>query len=299
MSKRQKSGEARFVKWFNPMLEALKQLGGSAKPREVTDKISEIEKLSEEQLGEILKSGVSRFTNEVAWARQYLIWEGLLYSPKFGVWALTEKGLRTKLTHEQSRVIFLKWVEIHAKANKGESKEEIIEEIVKEEQEIEPEKADTFNKTNILQVLQAITPKGFEEVCGKLLKEFGFENVEITQFSRDGGIDGKAILAVNPFVKMKLYFQCKRYNSNNKVTADHLKSFAYSILDKADRGIFITTSDFTRDAEEIARTGKVPIELINGQWLVEMFHEKELGVTPKTIYEVDLSFFEKYIDSKI
>lgn len=67
-----KHTQAEFAKWFGPLLEALKQLGGSAKPREAADKIAENLQVNEEKLNELLDSGQSRFYNQVAWARQYL-----------------------------------------------------------------------------------------------------------------------------------------------------------------------------------------------------------------------------------
>jgi len=75
---RKKKSQAEFVRWFGPLLDALRQLGGSAKPREASDKIAENLSLSDDKLNEFLDSGQSRFYNQVAWARQYLAWEGLI-----------------------------------------------------------------------------------------------------------------------------------------------------------------------------------------------------------------------------
>jgi hypothetical protein len=102
--------QAEFIKWFGPLLEALRDLGDSGKPREVSDKIASNLNLPDEVLDETLKSGGSRFHNQVAWARQYLVWEGLLDSSKHGTWKLTEKGKNTSLSLDESREIFLKWV---------------------------------------------------------------------------------------------------------------------------------------------------------------------------------------------
>ena len=93
MSKRK--GTAEFVKWFGPLLDALRDLGYSGKPKEVSQRIAENENLSGDVLDETLKSGNNRFHNQVAWARQYLVWEGLLDSSHRGTWKLTDKGKRT------------------------------------------------------------------------------------------------------------------------------------------------------------------------------------------------------------
>ena len=75
-----KNKKAVFVKWFGPLLDALRDLGDSGKPREVSAKIADNLQLPDEILDETIKSGGSKFHNQVAWARQYLVWEGLLDS---------------------------------------------------------------------------------------------------------------------------------------------------------------------------------------------------------------------------
>nr|MBP8019693.1 winged helix-turn-helix domain-containing protein [Hylemonella sp.] len=90
---RKKGGQSEFVRWFAPLLQALKDLGGSAAPREALERIAQIEKVPESLRNEILSSGQERFYNQVHWARQYLVWEGLIDSGKRGVWTLTPKGL--------------------------------------------------------------------------------------------------------------------------------------------------------------------------------------------------------------
>ena len=110
---KKKNSQAEFVRWFGPLLDALRQLGGSAKPREASDIIAENLNVHDDKLNELLNSGQSRYYNQVAWARQYLAWEGLLDTSQHGIWALSAKGENTTLTDEQARAIFLKWVDIH------------------------------------------------------------------------------------------------------------------------------------------------------------------------------------------
>lgn len=105
MNKR-KNKQAEFIQWFGPLLDALRDLGGSAKPREASDRIAENLKLKEDRLNEILESGQSRYYNQVAWARQYLAWEGLLDTSQHGIWSLSSKGEKTKLDEQQSRKFF-------------------------------------------------------------------------------------------------------------------------------------------------------------------------------------------------
>lgn len=289
MTKKKKQAE--FVKWFGPLLDALRQLGYSGKPKEVSDTIARNLNLDNNFLDETLKSGTNRFHNQVAWARQYLTWEGLLDSSIRGTWKITEKGKNTHLDYEQSHKLFLKWVEINQKARKNKSASEVIT----EQEEEEPDSVDVKAENNLLDILQGISASGFENVCKELLREHGFENVEVTGKSHDGGIDGYGILEINPFVSFKVLFQCKRYKGS--VSRSQIGDFRNAMIGRAEKGIILTTGTFTKEAEKEAnRDGAPAIELIDGQKLVKMFEMVELGLKPRTIYEVDLNYFNKFRD---
>lgn len=286
------SKQAEFTKWFGPLLNSLRELGGSGRPKEVVETIAKLEKISDSQREEVMKSGVLRFDNQVAWARQYLVWEGLLDSSKKGIWSLSSKGQNTHLTLEESRKIFLKWVEIHQKSRKEKTTKAKIIDLQEQEtpEEVEYEIAPT-----LLEVLKSVTPNGFEHICKRLLREHGFEDVQVTQASHDGGIDGYGTLELNPFVSMKVLFQCKRYKGT--VSRAQIGDFRNAMIGRADKGIILTTGTFSEDAKrEATRDGAPPIELIDGQKLVELFEKVELGVKPKLVYEVDYNFFESYME---
>ncbi|WP_291109017.1 restriction endonuclease [Flavobacterium sp. UBA6195] len=291
IDKRKKSTQAEFTKWFGPLLNALRELGGSGRPKEVVEEIAKAEKIKDSQREEVMKSGILRFDNQVAWARQYLVWEGLLDNSKKGVWTLSSKGQETFLTQDDARTIFLKWVEIHQKAKKDKSSKD---KIVQTQEQEEPEELDNEITPTLLEVLQSVSPIGFEHVCKRLLREHGFENVHVTQASHDGGIDGYGTLELNPFVSMKVLFQCKRYKGT--VSRAQIGDFRNAMIGRADKGIILTTGTFSEDAKrEASRDGAPPIELIDGKKLVELFEKAELGVKPKIVYEVDYNFFETYM----
>lgn len=84
----------KFVELFASVIEAIRQLGGSGRPTEVRDLIAQREEVPEAWLEELPPSGTSRFDNQVAWARYYLVRAGLIDSSRRGVWSLTEKGIR-------------------------------------------------------------------------------------------------------------------------------------------------------------------------------------------------------------
>lgn len=176
-----KEKQAEFTKWMGPILQALRNLGGTAKPREVSIQIIKDLKLPENIIDEPMKSGGSKFKNQVAWARQYLVWEGCLDSSIRGIWSLTLKGQATLLTNEQSRKIFLKWVDIFQKARKNKDNKDISS--IQDEET--PENLEHSIKPNLLEVLKSISWKGFEFVCKRLLLEHEFENVEVTGSSHD------------------------------------------------------------------------------------------------------------------
>lgn len=91
MAKREPQGP-QFVRYFGPVINALKELGGSGRPAEVRDKVAELLRMAESEQNETTESGQSRFNNQVAWARFYLVKAGLLDSSTRGVWSLTEEG---------------------------------------------------------------------------------------------------------------------------------------------------------------------------------------------------------------
>lgn len=120
-----KKSQAQFTKWFGPVLDALRSLGGSGTPMEVSAWIAEEYNLPESQLSETIKSGASKFHNQVCWARQYLVWEDFIDSGIRGVWKLTSSGIKKHITEEEAHGIFLKWVERNAIKRREKSKKTV------------------------------------------------------------------------------------------------------------------------------------------------------------------------------
>lgn len=283
-------GQAEFVKWMGPVLDCLRAVGGSAKPREVIQWVQERSGLSHEALEAQLKSGQTRFYNQVHWARQYLVWEGLIDDGKRGVWSLTPLGWKTRLDDEASRTVFLNRVAVSQHSRKV-AKEEDKQPVASETQDATP--PDDADEQDLLDVLKALPPYGFERLCVRLLHEHGFEDVRVTQQSRDGGIDGFGVLRLSPFVSIKVAFQAKRYA--NAVSSPEIQKFRGALSGQADKGVLITTGHFTRDAEtEATKAGAFPIELIDGERLVELFQSAGLGVKPTQVFKVDQAFFDQF-----
>jgi restriction system protein len=280
---------SQFVRYFGPLLDALRDLGGSAKADEAVDRVATNLSVSDAILNETLASGGSRFRNQVAWARFYLVREGLIDSSKHGVWSLTEKGFPTRLSHEQSREMFLKWVKIFQEQRKSKQRTEPASEQVAEGTGAV---SDDY-RDEVLHTLLSLPPAGFERLSQRLLRESGFTQVMVTGQSGDGGIDGFGILQVNPLVSFKVLFQCKRYAKS--VAPSEVRDFRGAMSGRADKGIIITTGTFTAEAKrEATRDGAPPIELIDGEKLVDMLETLELGLKAVTTYEVEHAFFNEF-----
>lgn len=286
-----------FATYMNPVIAALKQLGGSARADEVCSTIAEELNLPDEVLDKTLKNGVSRYENQVHWARFYLAKTGYIDSSKRGVWALTEKGQNiAELTEDQMREIIQEVQSKTAKA-KPEKKIEIEtpQEIIDVDETAPPDVSNLNHKEQLLLILKSLPPSGFERVCQRLLREAGFEKVTVTGRSGDGGIDGHGVLQLNPFVSFQVLFQCKRYDGS--VSSPQIRDFRGAMMGRAEKGIILTTGSFTADAKrEAMRDGVQPIELVDGEKLIEMFEKLELGVKPRTTYDVDETFFEPFKD---
>jgi restriction system protein len=281
---------AQFVQWFGPLLDALRALGGSGTPDEVVDKIATTLKIPDKQLNETLPSGELRFRNQVAWARFYLVREGLLDSSRRGIWSLTEKGRLSFLSTEDARAVFLKWVKLFAEERK---KRKVATE-PPEEQVADAVGAPTREyRERTLGLLRSLPPDGFERLSQRLLRESGFTQVTVTGRSGDGGIDGFGILQLNPLVSFRVLFQCKKYSG--VVSPSNVRDFRGAMTGRADKGIIITTGTFTAEARrEASRDGAPPIELIDGEKLIDMLQQLELGLKPVTVYEIEEKFFEEF-----
>lgn len=283
----------KFVQLFGPLLSALHELGGSARPAEVVDKVATDLGMSEDELAEPLPSGTSpRFRNLVAWARFYLAKAGHIDASRRGVWTLTDAGRAVlPLSHEQALALFK---DVHRKFPKRAAEAESA----RPDEDASAPAEDAVTATtdyhdDVVALLQSLPPDGFERFCQRLLRESGFQEVSVTGRSGDGGIDGNGLLQVNPLVSFKVLFQCKRYRGS--VTASQVRDFRGAMMGRADKGIIITTGSFTSDARrEAVRDGVPAIELVDEDKLVGMLKDLELGLHPIQSYAVDAKFFDEF-----
>lgn len=120
-----------------------------------------------------------------------------------------------------------------------------------------------------------------------LLRESGFIQVEVTGRSGDGGIDGKGIARINGLLSFHVIFQCKKYQG--AVSSSDIRDFRGAMVGRADKGLFVTTGTFTRDAvKEAIRDGAPPIDLVDGDQLADKLKELGLGIKTQVVEEVSV-----------
>lgn len=272
-----------FDELMNPTLEALRQLGGSGTIAEIDARAAEIAQLSDEQL-EIPhnpdKGGQTEVEYRFAWTRTYLKKAGYLENSQRGVWALTPKG-REAGTLEPKNV----------KRNvRQQQKNHPQPSFASADSYIDADTPDdasdvTSWRDALLDVLLNLHPSAFERLVQRLLRESGFIQVEVTGKTGDGGIDGKGIMRLGGMLSFHVIFQCKRYRGS--VSANQVRDFRGAMVGRADKGLLITTGNFTKDAiREATRDGAPAIDLIDGDLLIDRLRELELGITTKQVTHI-------------
>ncbi len=146
-------------------------------------------------------------------------------------------------------------------------------------------------KRRILEEVRRIEPQNFEHFSRKLLQVYGFTDMTVTPYSKDGGIDGHGKLKVG-LAYLNVAFQCKRWNRNT-VGRPEIDKFRGAIQGQYEQGLLFTTGSFAAGAEAASfRPGAVPIVLIDGPAIVELMIEKQFGVQVETLpiysYALDL-----------
>jgi len=280
-----------FSKYFVPMIQVIKELGGSGTRHEVISGIIDKLNISEQEQEETLKNGASKIENQIHWAEIYLVKGGLIDTSNRGILTLTDKVNNKDYTESELidiyKIIKSGFTKMAMDAKKSKNNTPVIIETTEELVEISD-----FRK-ELLLILKQLPPSGFERICQRLLREAGFEQVVVTGKTGDGGIDGHGLLEINPLMTFKVIFQCKRYEGS--VSPGQIRDFRGAMTGRADKGIFITTGRFTTDAvKEALRDGAPPIELVDGDKLVGLFEKTQLGLKQRTIFEIDNIFFNEF-----
>lgn len=268
---------------FNPLLQAVRNLGGSASVAEQEDEVATILKLTEAEVSEIHRGNRTKLSYRLAWARNYLKRYGALDNSSRGVWALTSEGQKHQTLNKDLVKKFVQSLDRDAVSSGGEVDHVDVSEELK----------DIDWEDKLLAVIKAMQPDAFERLCQRLLRESGFIQVEVTGKTNDGGIDGKGVVRIGGLLSFHVIFQCKRYQGS--VSSPTVRDFRGAMVGRADKGLLITTGTFTKDARtEAQRDGAPPIDLIDGEALVEKLKELRIGVQIKERVVEEVFIDESY-----
>ena len=269
-----------------PTMKALIELGGSGTIEEINTKVYEIANLSDDilQIQHSENDSRTEIDYRLAWSRTYLKKFGLLENSNRGIWALSKSDIDISNLNYAEIVKSVR--EQNQLTQPKDKKETTYPEEFEKEVTNEIENTEEW-KEKLLNVLYNITPSAFERLAQRLLRESGFSQVEVTGKTGDGGIDGKGIVRVSGLLSFHVIFQCKRYRGS--VTPSQIRDFRGAMQGRADKGLFITTGVFTREAiKEATRDGAPPIDLIDGELLCDKLKELSLGVTTKITETIDV-----------
>jgi restriction system protein len=265
---------------MNPLLIALDELGGSGTIEEIDQKTIELMKIPEEILE--MPHGEKGYKSEVeyrlAWTKTYLKRYGLLENSNRGIWSLKPEKRSIKKVDSKEVVSFVRNLD---KINRDKKSEIFDDNDIDTPQEVQNW------RDKLKSILIEISPDSFERLIRRMLRESGFSQVEVTGKTGDGGIDGKGIFRIGGIISFNVLFQCKRWK--NSVGPSEIRDFRGAMQGRADKGLFVTTSTFTRDAtKEASRDGATPIDLMDGDSLLDKLKELKLGISIEIVEKIDV-----------
>lgn len=293
------------------MLPILKYLSNQQeyRARDLIEPISDMFGLSDDEKRELLPSGKQRIIdNRIGWARTYLKKAGLLEDPRRGYTKITDRGLEVLNRDLQKINIefleeFPEFIEFRSiRKNQDDVDSSNVANIVEEEiEDVTPdelmEKGYELIKTNLgqelLNKLRKNSPSFFENVVLELLSSMGYGEGKVTGHSGDGGIDG--VVHQDKLGIDKIFFQAKRFDEKNAVSASMVRDFVGALdLNGVNKGVFITTSKFPKNSEDLVSRSHKSIKLVDGRYLVQLMIDHDLGVDTEKIYKIkriDSDFF--------
>ncbi len=266
-----------------PTLQALTALGGSGSIQEIDAKAIELSKISDAVLSVGHGRGhQSEVAYRLAWARTYLRAFGAIERSRRGIWAITEIGSKLSVAEMRGIPAAVK-AATRTRAGRDVTADDGTNDVDVELVESRAWTNDGW-KDVLLSRLLALEPPAFERLCQRVLREAGFTKVEVTGKRGDGGIDGVGVLQI-ALLSFPVFFQSKRYTGS--VGPDAIRDFRGAMVGRTDKGIFLTTGTFTRDAErEATRDGAPAIDLVDGYRLCDLLKDYNLGVITRMVEAV-------------
>lgn len=298
-----------FQSLMRPLL-ALHEDGAEHINRDLVNALAKQFSLTDEERREMLPSGRAKmFDNRIGWAKTYIVNAGLIEAPKRGISVITEKG-RQALKEHTDRIDLRTLALITGKPSRG-KKSDATEEIeatseIEVESDETPEEAldNAYQKIRgsvereIISKILSNPPDFLERVIIDLVVKMGYggnrkDAGEAIGRSGDEGIDG--IIKEDPLGLDVIYLQAKRYEGT--VGRPDIQKFAGALQgQRAKKGIFITTSGYSKEAREFASKIDTKIILIDGPMLAKLMFDHGIGVSASTTYEVrriDTDYFDE------
>ncbi len=271
------------IELMDPTLDALRELGGSGSLREIDEVVITRLKLPDDLVQELHRDGPqTELEYRLGWARTRLKHAGLIDNSRRGVWNLTQAGSRIDPGDREA-------VSRHYREYRRGKRSPWVQEPNPQNGDPEDDQLTSSEsedwRERLLAVVQSIPPDAFERLCRRLLRESGFTEVKVTGKSGDGGIDVEGVFHFVELISFPVKVQCKRYRGS--VGPSVVRDFRGAMDGHNARGLLITTGNFTRDAsKEAVRPGARPIDLIDGNQLVEKLKNLELGVKTEMVERV-------------
>lgn len=278
---------------------------------ELRDTLATEFNLSEQDLKEKVKSGSSRFENNIAWVKVYFNQAGLVNIPVRGKTQITQRGLEVLRENPSNIDIkflmqFPEFVEFKNRRKKKKEKADRIDDnqSVETEESVTPieriekgiEEINNALKDEIYDFIMKNDYRFFEELVVKLLGKMGYgnelEDLQVTKKTGDEGIDG--IIKEDKLGLEYIYIQAKKWESN--VGRDEIHKFVGALAGKkAKKGVFFSTSDYSKGAYEYAQNVENTVILINKEKLLDLIIEFNLGLQTVNSYEIkkiDSDFYD-------
>jgi restriction system protein len=286
--------------FMTPLLRELAD-GSVVSLKDIDSKVYNQLSLTPEQLQLRIPSGKQTYAyHRLGWAKTYLVQAGLIDQPKRAYCKITDIGTQALTSGEEIDNKYLSqfsdFIAFKMRSNKGET--EVLqynlanssnEQTPQETLETAFETISSALAADILDTILKASPEFFENLVVDLMVAMGYggsrkDAGQATQYSQDGGIDG--IIKEDRLGLKMIYLQAKRY-TNKTVGRPDLQAFAGALdMHRAKKGVFITTSSFSKEAIDFAGMIEKRIVLIDGERLTELMLEYNLGVSIKQVFEI-------------
>ncbi|MDO4707098.1 MAG: restriction endonuclease [Porphyromonadaceae bacterium] len=304
----------KFNEMYIPSLQILADRGEDVSTQNMRLLLKEYYSLSDEEYAESSSKGNNIFYGRVSWCLSDLFRSGLLEKPKQGIYRISDLG-REKLSLPRSIEQYVLDTVRNLDAQKSHKNKEknkiIISKALKDDNNTPADIIDQayqeikdMRKQEVLSIILQKKPGEFERLTLVLLKAMGYGGSiegahKQTKLSNDGGIDG--IIKEDVLGLGHIYIQAKRYALDINVGKPAIQQFVGAIsAAQSNKGIFITTSDFTQEAYQyVNKLTDKNIALINGDQLAEYIYEYGLGMQSESVYEIkklDQDFWANYLD---